>query len=433
MPGKGAAVRARAAEVVFDVAGRGRSLDAVLDDRAAGLEVLDRPLLHELCFGTLRWYWRCKGIVDRLVERPLRERDRIVEAVLAVGVYQLEHMRLPPHAAIHTAVEACAVLHRAGFKGLVNGALRNFQRRRDELVTGLSPSARDAHPEWLWQAVTRQWPRRAPAIFEANNSRAPMTLRVNTRRVSVARCLDSLRAGGIDAAPLEHAPEAVVLSTPAGVERLPGFEDGWFSVQDASAQMLARLTAPEPGWRVLDACAAPGGKLTHVLEAFPGVRARAIDSDPVRARRIGENLQRLGLEAEVTIADAAVPDQWWDGHPFDLVILDAPCSGTGVIRRHPDIKLLRRESDIGQFCATQQRLLDGLWQTVRSGGRLLYVTCSILAPENEAQIDSFLRRAPDALDEAARLPVGLARERGWQILPEGRGGDGFYYAALRKQ
>jgi 16S rRNA (cytosine967-C5)-methyltransferase len=417
---------------VFEVAHGGASLDSMLDDRAARVPDSDRALLRELCYGTLRWYWRSRGVVERLVKRPLRKRDRIVEALMTVGIYQLDQMRLPQHAAIHTTVEACAALGRPGYKGLVNGVLRNFQRRGAALLEALPPAARDAHPGWLWQAIEQQWPDQARAIVEANNARPPMTLRVNRRRLSVDDYLEALRSEGLEGTKLEHAESAVVLAAPVNVERLPGFVDGWVSVQDASAQLLPRLIDPGPGQRVLDACAAPGGKLTHMLEAFPDATIQAIEADRDRARRIGENLARLRLDAAVTVADAADLDSWWDGTPFDLVVLDVPCSGTGVIRRHPDIKVLRRASDLEQFAAAQARLLDRLWPTVRPGGRLAYVTCSIMSRENQEQIGEFLARAPGSLEEPVELPVGLASSHGRQILPEAGGGDGFYYALIRK-
>lgn len=430
--GEGLAARAGAAIILFEVAYRGASLDALLVERAETLREEDRALLRELCYGALRWFWRCKGVVDQLVKRPLRRQDRIVEAVMIVGIYQLDQMRLPPHAAIHTTVEACTALKRPGLKGLVNGVLRSFQRRGDALLGALPQFAFDAHPAWLWQEIVDQWPGQSRTIMEANNSRPPMTLRVNQRRLSRADYLDALRAGRIDCAAIEGVPDAVMLAKPVDVERLPGFGRGWASVQDASAQLLTGLISPRPGQRILDACAAPGGKLTHMLEAFPGVEMQALEADPARAVRIGENLERLGLDARVSVADAADTASWWDGRGFDVVVLDAPCSGTGVIRRHPDIKLLRRASDVERFAGTQARLLDGLWRTVEPGGRLVYVTCSILGRENQEQIDDFLLRTPDVAEEPVRLPSGTALRRGWQTLPEPHGGDGFYYAVLRK-
>lgn len=425
-------MRASAAEVVLQVAHGGASLDALLDDCAAQLPDNDRALLKELCYGTLRWYWRCRGVVAQLVKRPPRNRDRVVEALMMVGVYQLDHMRLPPHAAIHTTVDACAALGRPRYKGLVNGVLRNFQRRRDVLLEALPAAARDAHPEWLWQAIAAQWPDHARAIIEANNARPPMTLRVNTRRLSVDDYLEALRAAGLEGRRVDHAPGAVVLTTPVNVERLPGFADGWVSVQDVSAQLLTRVIDPGPGARILDACAAPGGKLTHMLEAFPGTVVQAIDSDPERVHRIKENLARLRLESAVTVADAASLESWWDGSPFDLVVLDVPCSGTGVIRRHPDIKVLRRSSDVDRFAAVQAQLLERLWRVVKPGGRLVYVTCSIMAAENQEQMASFLRRTPDAREEPVQLPAGVATGHGRQVLPEPNGGDGFFYGRVCK-
>lgn len=417
---------------MLQVAHGGASLDAVLDDRAAQLPDIDRALLKELCYGSLRWYWRCRGVVAQLAKRPPRNRDRVVEALMIVGVYQLDHMRLPPHAAIHTTVDACAALGRPRYKGLVNGVLRNYQRRRDLLLEGLPAAARDAHPDWLWREIAAQWPDHARAIIEANNSRPPMTLRVNTRRLPVDDYLEALRAAGLEGRRVDQAPAAVVLETPVNVERLPGFADGWVSVQDASAQLLTRVIDPAPGARILDACAAPGGKLTHMLEAFPDAAVQAIDSDPDRVRRITENLARLQLESAVTVADAAVLEGWWDGSFFDLVVLDVPCSGTGVIRRHPDIKVLRRSSDVDRFAALQAQLLERLWRVVKPGGRLVYVTCSIMAAENQDQMASFLRRAPDAREEPVQLPTGVATSHGRQVLPEPGGGDGFFYAQVRK-
>lgn len=427
------AVRAAAAGVVLDVAYRGVSLDALLADRAAPLDEEDRGLFFELSYGALRWYWRCKGVVDRLVDRPLRRKDQVVEAVMIVGLYQLDQMRLPPHAAIHTTVESCAAVGRAGFKGLVNGVLRNFQRRRDELLGALPLHARDAHPEWLWRAIGEQWPQQAQAVIEANNDRPPMMLRVNVRHGTAARYVEELRAQGIEGRAVEGVPSAVILARPVNVDRLPGFSQGRVSVQDVSAQLLAGLISPRPGHRVLDACAAPGGKLTHILELFPDLEAQAIEVDPKRALRIDENLGRLGLSAKVATADASDLDEWWDGRPFDLVVLDVPCSGSGVIRRHPDIKVLRRASDVDRFAATQRRLLDRLWTTVKPGGRMIYVTCSILARENQDQVDDFLKRTPDCDEEPVCLPFGTALPRGWQILPERGGGDGFYYASLARR
>lgn len=411
---------------------QGASLDSALQARASRVDAGDRPLFKELCFGTLRWYWRCKGAVEQLLERPLKQRDRVVEALLAVGVYQLDQLRLPAHAAIHTSVEACALLKRPHAKGLVNGVLRNFQRRGDALIEALDDASRDAHPQWLWRQIHDQWPQRAAAIIDANNHRPPMTLRVNTRAVTVGRYLEALAAAGIHAEPMVHAPAGVVLDRAVNVEDLPGFTQGWVSVQDASAQLLPGLIAPASPRRILDACAAPGGKLTHLLESFPDASVQAVEVDPERARRIDDNLRRLGLEAPVSVADAASLDDWWDGRPFDVVVLDVPCSGTGVIRRHPDIKVLRRESDIPRFAARQQRLLARLWQTVAPGGRLVYITCSILAAENQERIQCFVDQTADSRAEPLELPTAGALSYGCQVLPEQSGGDGFYYALLRK-
>lgn len=425
-------MRARAAEVLLDVAYHGASLDGALQAGLHRVDGVDRSLFKELCFGSLRWYWRCKGVIDQLIEKPLKQRDRIIEALLILGIYQLDQLRLPAHAALHTTVEACATLRRPKSKGLVNAVLRNYQRRGAALINALDDASRDAHPEWLWRRIRDEWPDRAAAIVDANNHRPPMALRVNTRAVTVARYLEALADAGIDARPLPHAPAGVVLERGVNVDNLPGFDEGWVSVQDASAQLLPGLLATTAPRRILDACAAPGGKLTHLLESFPQASVQAVEVDPERARRIDENLQRLGLDAEVAVADATEVDHWWDGRPFDVVVLDVPCSGTGVIRRHPDIKVLRRASDIAQFAALQQRLLERLWPTLQAGGVMVYVTCSILAAENQDRIQEFVARTPDSLGEPVRLPAADTLGHGCQVLPAKDGDDGFYYAVLRK-
>lgn len=427
---KGAAVRACAAEVVSEVAHGGASLDALLESKLARVAVRDHALFRELCSGTLRWYWYCHGIVAQRLARPLRRRDRVIEALLALGVYQFEHTRLPAHAVIHGSVAACGNLGRPGYRRLVNGVLRNIQRQDGALREALPEAARRAHPDWLWAAIVEQWPARAPDIAAAGNQRPPMSLRVNTRQGPVEDYLAALGEAGLKARTLAHAPQALTLDRPVSIDRLPGFDRGRVSVQDASAQLLTQLIAPRPGARLLDACAAPGGKLTHMLEQFPGVAMQALESQAARAPRIRENLERLGLAARLAVADAGVPEAWWDGAPFDIVVLDAPCSGSGVLRRHPDIKVLRRASDVERFAAQQARLLDRLWPLVKPGGLMVYVTCSILAAENQAQIGAFLARVADAREQPFELPVGQALRHGWQILPEIDGGDGFYYARI---
>jgi len=424
--------RARAAEVLVRVMDQGASLDAALHAHEGEVADTQRALFRELCYGASRWYWRYRGVVDQLVKRPLKQRDRVIEGLMIVGLYQLDQLRLPAHAAIHASVEACSMLKRPAFKGLVNGVLRNFQRRPEQLLEVLGDCARDAHPQWLWERIQDQWPDHVAAIVDANNHRPPMMLRVNTRVLTVAEYLQELVAAGIEAEPLAWTPAGVMLGRGVNVESLPGFDRGWVSVQDASAQLLPGVIGAAAPKRILDACAAPGGKLTHLLESFPDASLQALESDPQRAPRIRDNLDRLGLEAEVAVADASRLADWWDGRPFDLVVLDAPCSGTGVIRRHPDIKLLRRAADIARFAALQQRLLESLWQTLRPGGRLIYITCSILEAENQKRIESFLDHTPDSREQPVHLPAGVMPGHGCQILPARRGGDGFYYADLRK-
>ena len=427
-------VRAAAARVVTAVATHGQSLDRALPAEADAVAARDRPLLHELCYGTLRWHPRLAALIARLVDRPLKERDAVLHALIACALYQLEHTRVPPHAAIHAAVAACAELGKPWAKGLVNAVLRRFQREREQLDRTLAGDIgyRTAHPAWLAEALLRDWPEQAEAVMRAANDRAPMTLRVNRTRGTREDYLERLAAAGIAAAPTAHAPDGIRLAAPRGVEELPGFDTGLVSVQDEAAQLCAPLLGPRPGQRVLDACCAPGGKTGHLLELAPGIgELVAIDSDAVRLRKVAANLARLDLDATLRAADAGAPADWWDGVPFDRILLDAPCSATGVLRRHPDIKLLRRPGDIAALAATQGRLLAALWDLLAPGGLLLYATCSVLRAENDAVVTAFA--APRADVRIRPLPdhPGLATGAGRQWLPAADH-DGFYYALLEK-
>lgn len=433
--------QAVATRVLAQVVEHGRYLDAALDEAFAALPTHLRTqgaLIQEMCFGTAREWPRLAAIARAYLERPLK--DETVRALLLLGFYQLRAMRAPAHAAVAETVEAAAHLRKPWAKGLVNACLRAYLRAPERAQATLDSDieARHAHPRWLIEAVQRAWPGQWEAVLTANNERAPLALRVNTRRTNRADYLARLAADGIGAREAACTASGVVLDSPLPVERVPGFAEGLVSVQDAAAQLAANLLDPPAGARVLDACAAPGGKAAHLLERAGTIELTAVEIDAVRARRVRDNLARLGLGARQIVADATEPGGWWDGQPFDSILLDVPCSASGVIRRHPDIKLRRRPQDLAALTATQQRLLEALWPLLAPGGKLLYATCSILPDENEQQLVRFLAAHPDAAPEPLALDLGLTRAVGRQILPGTLCGqsapmDGFYYGALRKR
>jgi 16S rRNA (cytosine967-C5)-methyltransferase len=421
----GAEVRAAAARVVARVLDERVAADDLLPDTA--LAARDQPLLAALALGSLRWHFRLEWQAEQLLERPLHRGQATLAALIRVGLLQLQELRIPEHAAVSATVDAAALLGARKAKGLVNAVLRRFQRERQRLADAVLevPTARFAHPRWLIDAIRADHPGAWEAILAANNAPPPLWLRVNTLRTTRSDYLDKLAGAGIAATASPDVDSAVLVAQAVGVESLPGFAEGEVSVQDLSAQRAVALLEPEPGQRVLDACAAPGGKTGHLLESLGGRgEVWAVERDAKRMGRARENLERLGLAAHLVTADATAPDAWWDGTPFDRILIDAPCTATGVIRRHPDIKVLRRPQDVDRAVALQSRLLRALWPLLAPGGRLVYATCSVLNRENDAQIDAF--RAAEPSIAAAE---GVASV---QLLPEEAGGDGFYYAWLRK-
>jgi 16S rRNA (cytosine967-C5)-methyltransferase len=434
--------QAAAARVLARVSAEGRFLDTALEEELAGLPAPMRgkaALIQEMCYGTMREWLRLEAIAGAYLERPVK--DETVHALLLLGLYQLRAMRAPAHTAVAETVEAAAHLERPWARGLLNACLRASLRdpARGGRALAADLPAQHAHPPWLIEAARAAFPGDWEAVLAANNARAPFTLRVNTTRITRAQYVARLSAAGIAAAPAPCTESGLALAQPRPVERLPGFAEGLVSVQDAAAQLAAAWLDAPPGARVLDACAAPGGKSAHLLERTPGIELTALDIDRERAARLGENLARLGLAAHVRVADAAEPAGWWDGRAFDAILLDAPCSASGVIRRHPDIKLRRRPGDLAALADSQRRLLEALWPTLRPGGKLLYVTCSILPDENELRIGEFLARHTDAREQPLPASAGRPRTHGRQILPGescGDGGpsmDGFYYACLEKR
>lgn len=408
----------------------GATLDSQLPTLLSGLaDERERSLAAEVSFGVARWYFQLNAIITALVDRPVK--DKRVMAILLSGLYQLRFMRVPAHAAISESVNTARRLGRPRAAGMVNAVLRRYQRETGQLeeLVEANPASRYAYPQWLIDRLGADWPDAGERLLQAGNERAPMWLRINQRRSDRdGWCKAFAEQFGAQPQCPEFAGQAVRLPTPLPVEQLPGFTAGEVSVQDAGAQLAVPLLQLEDDMRVLDACAAPGGKTCHMLEAA-NVRVTALDNDRQRLVRVEENLARLGLVASVAHGDAARPEQWWDGTPFDRILLDVPCSATGVIRRHPDIKLLRRASDIGTFAARQQAMLRAVWPLLAPGGRLLYATCSILQEENAAVVRSFADHA-GARDCTSDLGCGKSVAPGRQILTGEAGMDGFYYSCL---
>lgn len=424
----GAAVRAAAAELVARVLRERVDADDALAAAPATVAQRDAPLLAALVFGALRWHHRLEWQCARLLSRPLKPGRLELAALLRIGLLQLQHMRIPPHAAVSATVDAAVAIGERDAAPLVNAVLRRYQREHAELDAALEADAeaRFSHPAWLLAELERDWPEDWPRICDASNAPAPMWLRVNELKTTREDYLETLRAAGIAGRASPEVATAVQLETPRSVDTLPGFASGHVSVQDVAAQRAAGFLDLAAGQRVLDACAAPGGKTGHILEACSNLDVWALDRDGARLAKVRDNLSRLGLAAKVVAGDATRPEDWWDGRPFDRILLDAPCSAVGVIRRHPDIKVLRRPEDVARAVELQGALLAALWSLLTPGGRLVYATCSVLRRENDAQIAAF-SAAAGAVD-----PAGTAAPGRCQTLPGDADGDGFYYAALLK-
>lgn len=402
-----------------------------------------RAAVRAVALGTMRWYLRLQPAVESLLTRP-HALSRDVQALLASAAHQIEYSRNAPQQTVHAAVDAVRVLRHAHASGLVNAVLRKLVAQREALFARVDqdPARRTAHPPWLAAALQAAWPQQAGTMLEANNAHPPLTVRLNPQRRSVERYLEDLASCGLTGRRFERAggaagPTAIRVEPPVPVTGLPGFAEGWVSVQDVGAQLAAPLLGARPGMRVLDACAAPGSKTAHLLELTPELELWAVDIDSVRLGRVAETLARLGLSARLATADVRNPEAFWDGRPFERILVDAPCSGTGVIRRHPDIKLLRRATDIPQFAATQIEILRAAFHMLAPGGRLLYSTCSVLPAENEGVLERFRAEEPSARSIALplpQLPIGaVPGVHGIQLLGGGAAEtDGFYYACVEK-
>lgn len=422
-------VRAVAANILFQVVDKGQSLSTALPLGQQQVKPRDQALLQEICFGALRILPRLESVASELMDKPLKGKQRVFHHLILVGIYQIGHMRIPAHAAVGETVEATKALKGPRLRGLINAVLRNYQRNQEELdLLSISHNAgKYGHPSWLLNLLQQAYPEQWQQIVEANNTKAPMWLRVNRRHLTRDDYKVLLDKAEIESTLHPEATDALKLTTPCDVTKLPGFENGWVSVQDAAAQLSINYLTPQEGELILDCCAAPGGKTAHILEHTKQSHVVAIDSDENRLKRVYDNLTRLNLEAKVICGDARYPEQWWQGEQFDRILLDAPCSATGVIRRHPDIKWLRRGEDIAALAELQKEILDAMWQQLKPGGTLVYATCSITPQENREQVSAFLARTNNA-----SLVGSEVDNPGRQILPGENDMDGFYYAILKK-
>ena len=426
-----------AAEIVDTVLTKHRSLSDCVPPLLDRLEdPRDRGLAQELSYGVLRWYYQLDALIAPLLQRPLKQRDSIIRALLLTGAYQIIHLRTPEHAAVSSTVEGARQSGRPWATSLLNGVLRNLIRQREDLLSSTKKSlkAEYSHPDWLIGKIKKNWPDDWQSILNNNNQQAGMSLRVNALKGSRDDCLSSLLEMGIECSSFDD--QGIQLAQSMNPTLLPGFMEGSVSVQDLAAQKAAPLLDLKPDQNVLDACAAPGGKTAHILETEPNLkRLVALDITEKRVALLKDTLNRLDLlseKVEVIDHDASETDQWWDGKRFDRILLDAPCSATGVIRRHPDIKYHRRPDDIKTLAETQRKILSALWPLLASGGRLVYVTCSVLKQENQDQIAWFLSQQKDASENKVTASWGHDLTFGKQILPGDEGMDGFYYACLVK-
>ncbi|AQT91732.1 16S rRNA (cytosine(967)-C(5))-methyltransferase RsmB [Pseudomonas azotoformans] len=427
--------RLAAAKALAAVLNGKASLNSSLPVQLDKVEDRDRGFTQDLAFGTARWQPRLSALAAKLLQKPFKAADADVEALLLVGLYQLLYTRVPAHAAIGETVGCADKLKKPWAKALLNAVLRRAQRESEALLAELEhdPVVRTAHPRWLQKSLKAFWPEQWEAICAANNAHPPMILRVNRRHHSRDAYLQLLTTAGINATPCVYSVDGVVLEAATDVRSLPGFAEGWISVQDEAAQLAADLLDLAPGQRVLDACCAPGGKTCHILEVQQDLAGVvAVDLEAKRLVRVRENLARLGLSAELIAADGRDTATWWDGKPFQRILLDAPCSATGVIRRHPDIKLTRQPDDIAALAVLQGELLDALWPTLEVGGILLYATCSTLPTENTEVIEAFLARTSGARELDLATAAGIKQPHGRQLLAQEGGHDGFYYAKLIK-
>ena len=425
--------RLLALELIADVLDQGKNLSDFSQGRSS--DALNRAHAAHLAYGVLRWLNALEWAAAQLLQRPLKRKDRDIQRLVLLGIFQLWKDGTPPHAAINETAGCARLLGKSWAVGLINAVLRRFKREQEKLLTGLkSQPDRFAHPGWLLEALQKDWPESWESIVDANNRQSPMWLRLNAGH-DISMSIKALEEDGLQVYPHRVAAQGLRIEPARPVSGIPGFREGRLSVQDPAAQLAADLLDPDAGHRVLDACAAPGGKTSHLLEATEGLQLVALDRSKTRLQRVQENLDRLGLfaRAKLIAADASLPDDWWDGKPFDRILLDAPCTATGVIRRHPEIKWLRDPDQVQEVGILQASLLRALWPLLAPGGILVYATCSVLQAENSDQVGNFLCDTADAEHLPLDVDWGREVEFGRQILPGDEDMDGFYYARLRKK
>lgn len=426
-------LRAQIARALLPLLQHQGSLSSLLPNALEKANERDRPLMQQICYGTLRYWYRYDALASLMLRQPFHPDEMDVEILLNCALYQIEHLRTPDHAVINETVEACKQIGKPWAGKLLNAVLRRFQREREHILQLAQrlDAFKYNHPDWMLNKLKHNWPQHWEAILDANDLAPPMCLRVNRRKCDRDAYLGLLQQADIGARPGAFSSDAIYLDSAVGVEQLPMFAQGWISVQDEAAQLAAHLLAPKSGMRILDACSAPGGKLCHLLEHNNAIDIEAVELEPRRAIRISENLDRLELSAPVKIGDASTTD-WWNGELYDQILLDAPCSATGVIRRNPDIKVLRRNEDLLTLAVNQLAILSNLWDMLKPGGTLLYATCSIFSQENDRIIERFLKSHTDAKFVPLNAPWGEAREYGTQLFPQPEGHDGFFYARLER-
>lgn len=421
--------RRAALNILLSVIQRGESLATAMPQGNRNLLAREQAFVQMLVYGVLRHYWRLQALMAPLLKKTFKDKDRDLELLIMLGIFQLMDTRVPDYASVDAVVGLTRKIGKSWASGLVNGVLRNFIRQQQALESKIfsKPQAEYDHPQWMIDQIRKDWPQQWQEILVANNQHPPMTLRVNRQKISVEDYQAKLDQDA------QRQGYALILQQAVMAQALPGYEEGWFSVQDAGAQLAAELMDLQPGQAVLDCCAAPGGKTCHMLELQPELELLALDVSDERLDRVRENLQRLGLRAECRAGDAREPDGWWHGELYDRILLDVPCSASGVIRRHPDIKLLRRKNDLPVLVDTQQRILRTIWPLLKPGARLLYASCSIFKQENEQQMEPFVQDIDDV--EVLEMPdhFGQACSYGRQILPGQDNMDGFYYCLLGKK
>jgi 16S rRNA (cytosine967-C5)-methyltransferase len=393
----------------------------------------DNAFARHLSYGVLRWLTALEWLASELLAKPLKKREHDVQRLVLLGLQQLWHDQTASHAAVNETAECARLLGKPWAVGLINAVLRRFQREQDQLLKKLEQSpSQYAHPDWLLKEIQQDWPEQWQAIINANNQQAPLWLRINRQQADEPTLRSELESAGFEVFDHPYARDAIGINPAAAVTKIPGFEKGWLSVQDPAAQLARDLLNPQAGERILDACAAPGGKTAHLLESCTSIELTVLDRQQQRVEQIHQTLNRLSLKANVLVADAAAVESWWDRKKFHKILLDAPCSATGVIRRHPEIKWHRSSEQVQSAVLTQARLLNALWPLLEDGGSLVYATCSVLKQENCLQIQKFLQQHTDAKSNMPTVEWGIPEPHGRQIMPGQARMDGFYYAVLRK-